>query len=185
MALAGVWSPSAGASVGTGVGADSLVLAQPAHPGATYRLPDLVVVNTGTDVARYTLRISREPKRRHRTVPPGWVHFSPTTFRLEPEARRTVPIELSVPGSVPDGSYAAYVTATALSPNASGASAGAAAATVLTFSVKASPPDGLPWLRWFGTGSLVLAVLAVLAYIVRRSGIRVTVERRPSPPTAS
>lgn len=177
MGLAGVWAAPAGASIGAGVGADPLVLAQAARPGTTYRLPDLVVVNTGSDVATYELRITREPKGRHRTVPPGWIHFSPITFELEPDARRDVPIELSVPGSVPDGPYAAYVVASALSPHASGASAGAAAATILSFSVKSSPPGALPWLPWFGTGALALAVLVALVLLVRRSGIRVRVER--------
>lgn len=168
---------SAAASVGAGVGADPLVLAEPARPGATYQLPDLLVVNTGSAAATYRLAITRDPKGRHRTVPPGWVHFSSATFELAPGARRYVPVAVTVPSKVVGGAYSAYVVASASTPSASDAHAGAAAATTLSFSIRPAPPPGIPWKPW-AVAVLVLAVLSGAVVGVRRSGIRITVERR-------
>lgn len=88
-----------------------------------------------------------------------------------------MPVTVSVPGRVAGGSYSAYMVASASTPSASDAHAGAAAATTLSFFVRPAPPAGFPWKPWAGA-ALALMLIAGAVVWVNRSGIRITVERR-------
>ena len=93
-------SSVAGATLGAGVGASPLALNTPAHAGGTFQVvPDLLVVNTGTDPARYVLKVERLSKGHRMTVPVGWVTFEANKFVLAPNARRTVPLRVEVPAT--------------------------------------------------------------------------------------
>ncbi len=58
-ALLALACPGAGASIGAGVGAAPLIVRGDAHPGDSYRAPDLYVVNTGSKRSAYTIRVKR------------------------------------------------------------------------------------------------------------------------------
>src|SRR5215469_11088084 len=57
------------ASVGVGVQAGPVQLVGAAHPGGTYTLPPVYVVNTGTDPESLAIRIERISPGTGRTVP--------------------------------------------------------------------------------------------------------------------
>ena len=57
------------ASVGVGVQAGPVQLAGVAHPGGTYALPPVYVVNTGTQAESVAVRIERISHGTGRTVP--------------------------------------------------------------------------------------------------------------------
>jgi hypothetical protein len=50
----------ASASIGVGVQANPVSLGNTAHPGATYTLPSLYIVNTGTQAESMTVRVERK-----------------------------------------------------------------------------------------------------------------------------
>jgi len=64
---------AAHASVGTGVGASPIVLDRPAEPGHSYDLPKLYLVNTGSELAHYTVRVRRYTPSSAREIPSSWV----------------------------------------------------------------------------------------------------------------
>ncbi len=168
----------AGATLGAGVGASPLVVATPVHPGGTYPvIPDLLVVNTGTDAAHYVLKVERLSKGTAATVPAGWISFAANDFALAPKAQRSVVVRVSVPGSAEPGRYTSDVVATGVIPHGKGqAAAGAAAATTLSFTVTGSTAGPFPWtVVVVIVGILVVVGLVVL---IRRSGVRLRVERR-------
>jgi hypothetical protein len=181
-ALVGVGVPAASATLGAGVGASPLELAKPAHGGTVHELvPALLVVNTGTQAANYRLRVDRLSAGPGRTVPPGWIHFDANNFHLAPDSRRSVVVRLSVPGSAATGAYQSDVVATAVLPVVKGqTAAGAAAATVVSFSVTNGSGSSFPWA--IAVVVAAWAALVGLYLLIRRSGFRLKVERRRSSP---
>jgi hypothetical protein len=154
------------------------VVTVPVHPGGTYHVtPDLLVVNTGTDAAHYVLKVERLSKGTAATVPAGWVTFAANDFTLAPDARRSLVVRVEVPSSAQPGRYTSDVVATGVIPHGKGqAAAGAAAATTLLFTVTGSPEGPFPWtVVVVIVGILVVVGLVVL---IRRSGVRLRVERR-------
>jgi len=164
------------ASLGTGVGASPIMLAQPALPGHAYRLPGLYVLNTGTVPSRYQVRVERLSPGGQKTLPADWVTLSQNHFLLRPRHSATVPFTITVPTNAVAGAYLSDLVASTTSARHPGGTAiGAAAATKLGMTV-GSPPSSIPW------ATIVLAVLAALAgggtlYGVRRSGLRLRLER--------
>jgi hypothetical protein len=86
-----------GASLGTGVGAMPIMLARTALPGHAYKLPGLYVLNTGTVLSRYHLRVERLNPGRARTLPAQWVIFERNDFLLRPHHSAIVPFSITIP----------------------------------------------------------------------------------------
>jgi hypothetical protein len=169
----------AGASVGTGVGADPIVLAETAHAGQSYTLPALYLVNTGTETSQYAVRVLRLDQGKQRNVPASWIVVPTRPISLAPKAATNVPLTLDVPADAAAGDYMTDVVAgtVAAAGGSAGASVGTQAATQLHFSVGA----GNGWLPWpppdWALVVLLAAAVVVLGRLAVRSGLRIHVER--------
>jgi hypothetical protein len=182
--LAAVAAPvEAWASVGVGVQAGPVRLAGAAHPGGTYALPPVYVVNTGTQAESVTIRIERISRGTGRTIPPSWIHVAAMPGQLTHGQSARIPLELAIPAGAKAGQYFSDVVvkgSAALS--AGGANLGVAAATDLEFQVAAGAA-AQPWFTVPGwvlgavAGIVALAAAVVLAV---RSGIRIRIEREPA-----
>jgi hypothetical protein len=172
----------ASASVGVGIQAGPVLLAGAAHPGGSYQLPPVYVVNTGTQQETITIRIERISSGRGRTVPESWIKGTGQSLALSRHQSTRVPLELVVPGTAKPGWYFSDVVVKGSAGLAVGAaSRRVAAATELKFTVAPGLAAG-PWLSLPGWLPFVLAGIAVLAaaaYAVRRSGLRIRIERQP------
>jgi hypothetical protein len=168
--------PDAAASLGTGVGASPIMLAQAAIPGHAYKLPGLYVLNTGTVRSRYHVRVQRLSPGNARTLPATWVTLQQNDFVLRPHHSATVPFTITIPKNAASGKYLSdLVASTSSARRAGGTALGAAAATKIGLSVGATP-GSIPW----GTiGLLLLGAIALTGatYGLRRSGLHVRLER--------
>ena len=166
----------AAATIGTGVGATPIELSAPIVAGGSYKLPQLLLVNTGTVQSRYHARIEELSPGSGKPVPATWVTFARNDLRLAPRHRTYVPITLGIPSDAPAGRYVSDIVAGTKAPHAVGGTAlGAASATVIRFTVQAKPGGGLPGWLPIAAGGL-LAALA-LSYGVKRSGLRLAIHR--------
>jgi hypothetical protein len=85
-------------------------------------------------------------------------------------------VRVVVPSWATDGSYKSDVVVTGVGPHGSGqAAAGAAAATIISSTVRGGSPNSFPWLVSVIIVALFLLILLVSQ--VRRSGLRLKVER--------
>ena len=64
------------ASIGVGIQAGPVRLGSGAHPGGSYALPAVYVINTGSQSESVTIRIERISPGAGRTVPPAWISAS-------------------------------------------------------------------------------------------------------------
>jgi hypothetical protein len=162
--------------VGAGVSASPIALRTQAQPGSIYRLPDLYVVNTGTEASIYRLKIEELSPGEGRIVPPGWVQFARNGFRLQPRESASVPLTLNVPADARPGSYVSDVlVGTVPQSHLGGAIAGAQAATKLLFRV-GGPHSGGSWSWWTYALIGLGVVLALAAALMWRLGLRLKVE---------
>jgi len=173
-------APMADASIGVGVQAAPVRLANAALTGQSYALPPVYVSDTGTQPESVTVRVDRLSAGRGRSVPRSWVRATGPAVRLSPHQGAQIPLQLTVPAGAKLGRYLSDIVATA-SPAASAGQVnlGVAAATPLEFTVRqgSAPSPLVPtWTWWFGAG--LLALLAV-GLGLRRSGIRIRIERTP------
>jgi hypothetical protein len=167
---------SAGGSVGTGVGASPILLAQRALPGHAYKLPGLYVLNTGTVASRYHVRLERLSSGHQKTLPAAWVRFARNDFLLRPHHSATIAFTIHLPGNAPAGPYLSDLVASTTSARHPGATAvGAAAATNLGLTV-GQAPGTIPW-RTIGLALAALIATSAAVYAVRRSGVRLRLER--------
>ena len=175
--------PAAQASVGVGVQATPVRLGNAAHAGGSYALPPVFVLDTGTQAEKITVRVERLSKGAGRAVPPSWVRATGPVVQLTPHQSARIPLELVVPAGARPGQYLSDIVVTGSAVISAGrANLGVAAATRLVFSVAPGAPPGLwpfgpSWMWWTAIGLLVLA-LAITG--VRRSGVRIRIERTPS-----
>jgi hypothetical protein len=172
---------TAQASVGVGIQAGPVRLDGAAHPGGSYALPAVLVVNTGTSPESVSLSIDRVSAGSGRTVPQSWVHANGTvTLGVNQSAR--MPLQLVVPPTARPGAYFSDVLVKAGAPNsASGATFDAGAATQLAFTV-APDPVSTPWFSvpiWVLPGIGVVLLIGAAAGLMRRYGVRVRIEREP------
>jgi len=174
------WPAASYASVGVGVQAGPVRLDGVAHPGGQYALIPVYVVNTGTQTESVSISVERISAGTGRTVPPGWISASLVPVRLSHAQSARIPLELTVPRTAVPGRYFSDVVAKgSASFSAGGARLGVAAATGLEFTVA----PGVATAGWFSVPGWVLAyVLGVLvvtaaAVGVRRSGVRIRIER--------
>ena len=186
--MAGLISAGVSAQSGVGVNVGKIEIDQVLSTGGSYNLPSIGVINTGHDAGDYSVRISYMGDQEEQRPPGEWFSFSPGVFGLEPGESRTVGIRLSIPVSARAGDYFALIEASPKPPEGSGVVIGIAAATKLTFTVRASNPfigsalwtfnrvnDAAPY-SYIVAG---LAVFLALAYWIRRKlNIRISFERR-------
>jgi hypothetical protein len=173
------------ASVGVGVQAGPVLLASAAHPGGSYALPPVYVVNTGTQPEVVSVRIDRLSAGRGRPVPPSWIHAGPSV-RLTAHQAARISLQLVVPAGARTGAYLSDVVAAGSGTISEGnANLGVAAATKLEFRVAPGPvsarlwPAVPAWLEW-AAGGLLLFAIAFLG--LRRSGWRIRIERTAAEP---
>jgi hypothetical protein len=172
--------PMADASIGVGVQAAPVRLADAALTGQSYALPPVYVSDTGTQPETVTVRVQRLSTGHGRSVPPSWVHATGPAVRLSPHTGAQIPLQLAVPAGAKPGRYLSDVVVSA-SPGASAGhvNLGVAAATPLVFTVRqGSAPSPLvpPWTWWFAAGLLALLIVGLG---LRQSGIRIRIERAP------
>lgn len=173
--------PMADASIGVGVQAAPVRLADAALTGQSYALPPVYVSDTGTQPETIAVRVDRLSTGRGRSVPQSWVRATGPAVHLSPHTGVQVPLQLAVPAGAKPGRYLSDIVVTA-APGASvgHVNLGVAAATPLEFTVRqGSPPSPLvpTWTWWFTAG--LVALLAV-GLGLRRSGIRIRIERTPT-----
>lgn len=169
------------AEIGTGIGASPIALAAVAHPGHTYRLPALYVVNTGTVVSTYRVRVERLSPGPGRLVPSVWVRVRRNDVPLEPKQSASVPLTLVVPASAASGAYLSDLVVGTEAPRAPSAQAilGAQAATKLMFRVSGSGGGLLgPPPMWAYPALGAALTLAGGVALQRRLGLRLRLERR-------
>lgn len=177
-----VWSATSFASVGVGVQAGPVRLTGAAHPGGRYALPPVFVVNTGTQPESVVIAIERISPGSGRTVPPAWVTASSAPVRLAHDQSARIPLSLTVPAGAAPGRYFSDVVAKGTAQVAAGgANLGVAAATDLEFSVVPGTVQsgGLTAPGWLLPYVLAVMVIAAAAVVVRRSGVRIRIERGP------
>jgi hypothetical protein len=170
---------SALASIGAGVGAVPLKPLGGVVVGGTTHVHAMYVVNTGTVMSRYKIAAKPIQRGNWRTIPAGWVVLPTTTLTLTPRQGAWVQVALKVPAGTQPGRYATNLVASTVA-SGSGARFGAAAAAKLTFDL----PDrsGLRLPAWCAplAAATVFALLGGLG--VRRSGVRLRIERSPGRP---
>jgi len=183
MVLAGVLAAvpqPAQASVGVGIQAGPVRLPGVAHPGQSVALPPVSVVNAGTRPESIRVGVQRDPRGGGRPVPPSWVQPGVASVQLAPHHAIRISLQLTVPAGAKPGSYVGDLVATASGQLSVGhANLGAAAATLLEFRVAPDPAPGFWWSVFTQTlwALLIVLLLAAVVFAVRRSGIRVRVER--------
>jgi hypothetical protein len=175
---------AASASIGVGVQANPVSLDGTAHPGASYALPALYVVNTGTEAESMSIRVERLAAEPGRAIPESWIHVGGLSGQLAPRQSARIPLQLVTPPDAKAGSYQSDIVVTgSAAPAAPGIHLGAAAATRLRFVVTPGPSAGswlsIPCWTWWVISGLVLLAAAVLGW--RRSGLRIRVERKTAP----
>ena len=112
-----------------------MLLASAAHPGGSYALPPVYVVNTGTQPEVVSVRIDRLSHGSGRVVPPSWVHAGPSV-RLTAHQGARIALQLVVPAGARTGAYLSDVVAAGSGTISEGnANLGVAAATKLEFRV--------------------------------------------------
>jgi len=172
--------PMADASIGVGVQASPVRLGNAALTGQSYALPSVYVSDTGTQPESVAVSVDRLSTGHGRSVPQSWVRATGPAVRLSPHQGTQIPLQLTVPSSAKPGRYLSDIVVTA-SPGASAGhvNLGVAAATPLEFTVRqGAPPSPLvpTWTWWFGAALLALLVVGLG---LRRSGIRIRIERTP------
>jgi hypothetical protein len=177
--LLGFWAPAANASVGVGIQANPVQLTGSAHPGGSYRLPPLYVVNTGSQAETLSLRVERlqAGAKGAAAVPRSWVQSSwSASSSISASQSANIPLELVVPANAKPGNYSSDIVVTGSTLLGSGdVRFGAAAATGLEFRITPSPAGGLPgWKLW-----TLIALIAIVSaiFIYRRLGLRIRIER--------
>jgi len=171
---------AAQASVGVGIQPGPVRLTGAAHPGSSYALPAVLVVNTGSFAESVAVRVERISSGAGQTVPPAWVRAGHATVSLAPGKSERIPLQLGVPASAKPGRYFSDVVVTAGSPSsAGGAGFAAGAATDLEFTVAAGAAP-VPWFSmpgWVLVAIVVILMLTAAAAYARRSGLRIRIDR--------
>jgi hypothetical protein len=173
---------AAQASIGVGIQAGPVRLTGAAHPGGSYALPPVYVINTGTQDESLSIRIERLSAGAGRAVPAAWIRPG-AAVQLSHNQSARIPLELVVPGAARPGQYLTDVVvkgSAALSGG--GANLDVAAATKLEFRVAPGAVSGswfaVPSWLWPGIGIVLL--IAAAAALARKFGLRVQIDRGPA-----
>lgn len=131
--------PVSAGTIGVGVGTGKITVREPIKTGGVYRLPSIVVYNTGTQEATYTVTVTLNEKQAQLKPDPEWFSFSPKEFKLKPKQSQIVTPSLNAPLQAREGEYFAYLEAQPAKTVTQGsASIGVAAATKLSFTLESS-----------------------------------------------
>ena len=173
---------AAQASVGVGIQAGPVLLAGAAHPGGSYALPPVYVVDTGTQPETLTVHIERLSPGQARPVPPGWITPGAAVALSHGESAR-IPLQLVVPAAAKSGQYLTDVVVKgSASVLAGGANIDVAAATKVEFRVVPGAAGG-SWFSvpgWLLPGIGVVLLIAGAAAMARRLGVRIQIDREPA-----
>lgn len=124
------------ASIGVGVGTGKIEIKETLKSGGIYKLSPLLVTNTGTEQADYTVSTTLNEKQSQLKPDPRWFSFTPNTFTLSPGGRQMVTPTINLPLKTAPGNYFAYLEAHPAQTVKQGtAVVGVAAATKLSFKV--------------------------------------------------
>lgn len=136
------------ASIGVGVGVGKMELKEPLKPGGIYELPNLPVINTGTDPSDYEAYVQYHYKQPQLLPLRSWFEFSPREFYLEPGEVQIVKISIVVPVRAEPGDYFAYMEGRSIEKDTEigGAKIGIAAAAKLYFTI--DPASGFEGIRF-------------------------------------
>lgn len=174
---------AAQASIGVGIQAGPVRLSGTAHPGGSYQLPPVYVVNTGTQDESVAIRIERLSPGSGRPVPAAWIRAGGQAIRLSHNQSARIPLELAVPATAAPGQYLSDVVVRGSAALSDGsANLGVAAATKLEFRI-APGTAAAPWFSmpgWVLLGVAGVLLLATAAAVARRSGLRISIEREAS-----
>ena len=170
---------AAEASIGVGIQAGPVRLAGVAHPGGSYALPAVYVVNTGTEDESLAIRIERLSSGQGRPVPAGWIRPGAAVQLSHSESAR-IPLELVVPEAARPGQYLTDVVVKGSAGLSRGsATLDVAAATKLEFQVAPGVVAG-SWFAvpsWLLPGIGVVLLVAAAAVVARRFGVRIEIDR--------
>lgn len=168
---------SVAAQAGVGIDPGEISGLPPITPGESVTVA-VQVRNPGTESASYELIAQPLGDTAELPPDPAWFTFEPATVELDGGEQAEIQVEVTPGSDAEAGNYLALLTAQLVLPEAegSGARVGAAVATKFLFTVAESPDSGgVPtWVFVLGGG--VLAFGALL-FLVRRSGLRLRVER--------
>jgi hypothetical protein len=175
-----LWAPAANASVGVGIQDNPVRLSGSAHPGSSYALPPLFVVNTGSQAETFTVRVERlqTPAKGAQAVPGSWIQSSwNTSSSVQAGQSANIPLRLVAPANAKPGSYSSDIVVTGSTVlTGGGVRFGAAAATGLEFRISPAPSAGLPAWKLWTLVALITIGAGALAY--RRLGLRIRIERQ-------
>jgi hypothetical protein len=182
LALVVLPAAAAVASIGVGIQAGPVLMSGAAHPGGSYDLTPVYVINTGTEPETVALRVERISPGHGMTVPASWVRATGPAVTLAHNQSARIQLELAVPDTARPGQYFSDVVAKGSAGIAAGqANLAVAAATNLEFRVAPGVVAG-SWLSlpgWLLPGLAGLMVLAVAVFVFRNSGLRIRIVRAP------
>jgi hypothetical protein len=169
--------PVSVAERGVGVTVGEIAVNDNVKPGGQYTLPQIGILNTGSQAEDYHLGLAFLTNRTERRPADSWIKFDPPVTRIEPGASRMVDVKLAVPTNAKSGDYFVLLEASVGDQKTDTMLAGAA--TKLTFTVAPSS-----WLeaqktrvnRWFDDASpwpQVFAIAGVAAVVLRIASKRV------------
>ncbi len=132
-----VFPASVIATIGVGVGTGKIQVEDKLKPGIIYKLPSLVVINTGDEPSDYEVSVSYHTKQPQLRPPQSWFIFSPQKFHLDPGKVQAVNINLNLPIITSPGEYFAYLESQPVRKISRGGGAfiGVAAAAKLYFTI--------------------------------------------------
>ena len=142
--LLAIGAPAARADVGVSLSAGRVELIEELARGGSYTLPAIGVTNPGTEAAAYRMGVGYLQDQAEGRPTEAWFEFSPREFTLQPGGTQAVFTTIHVPTDARPEDYAALLRAQ-VAPAGEGARIGAAAAAVVSFTVKPSNPLE-PWL---------------------------------------
>lgn len=173
---------AAQASVGVGIQAGPVRLTGVAHPGGSYALPPVYVVNTGTQDESLSVRIERLSAGQGRPVPAAWVRPG-DAVRLSHNQSARIPLELVVPDAATPGEYLTDVVVKGSAAMSGGsANLDVAAATKLEFRVvpRVVPGSWFVVPSWLWPGIGIVLLIAAAAGVARKFGVRLRIDRVPA-----
>lgn len=135
IALFSLYSYTASAKVGVGMGAGEIRLTESIKPGGIYSLPSLRVFNTGDEVTLYGMGIAYHQEHLELRPLKEWFTFNPATFTLEPEKSQNISITMTIPVKAEPGDYFSFIESGPVPDDKPGTSVGVAVGTRLFFTV--------------------------------------------------
>jgi hypothetical protein len=136
LSLFAVLGASSNAERGVGVTLGQMAVTEKVKPGERYSLPQLGVLNTGSQAEEYRLGLTFVKGRPEHRPNESWVTFSPSRVVIQAGDSRMVDVQLRIPADAEPGNYFALLEASAGDAGADSTLAGAA--TKLTFTVAPS-----------------------------------------------